>query len=186
MVVLCGTLVECTSFSEKTRESWNFFWTHSHTHTFHCQVNQNVGQRLGKWWRQMRVESSRDVYASAKPRVVFLAGRIGRKTLAEVQKKHFQTRRNLSAAGMAPQHRHLCSFHYSSRENSRRRIFSCLPTIYKCKWIHQREPEYETKLFLERHTKIFIFSFRPSERYFINEMKYLFGDSTAWKNIFWL
>lgn len=38
----------------------------------------------------MRVESSRDVYASAKLKVVFLASRIGRKTLAEVQKKYFQ------------------------------------------------------------------------------------------------
>lgn len=90
---------------------------------------------------------------------IFSESRMGRKTVAEVQKKYFQTRRNLFLlAGMASSYRHLCSFHYSSRENSRRRNFFLAFRLFINANESINEPEYETKLFLEKtHENIHIF-----------------------------
>lgn len=90
---------------------------------------------------------------------IFSESRMGGKTVAEVQKKYFQTRSHLFLrAGMAPSYRHLCSFHYSSRENSRRRNFFLAFRLFINANESINEPEYEMKLFLEKtHENIHIF-----------------------------
>lgn len=129
------------------------------------EVIRHSEQRLNKWWRQMRVESSRDVYASAESAVVFLAraengrkssGRGAEEIFPDSQKSLFArwNGSELPTFMLVPL---LISGEFSAKE-----FFSCLPTIYKCKWIHQRAWVWNGTILRKDTQKYSYFHFAPA------------------------